>query len=75
MAKTGLNGNLKWLVTAIVGIVASYAVLAYTVQEMKPKVETAIKHVIEDEIITPQMQSDIDVIQADVKELLKRIPE
>lgn len=73
-----LNGNLKFYIyigLLVASLAASYAVFGRDVIEMKPKVETAMKHVIEDEIITPQIQEDIVEIKADVKELLGRIPE
>lgn len=44
-----LNGNLKWIVTTIAGIIASSAVLVYVVNEMRPEVKLNTEHRIEDE--------------------------
>ena len=44
-----LNGNLKWIVTTLVGIIASAAVLVYVVKEMRPEVKLNTEHRISDE--------------------------
>lgn len=49
MAKIKFNGNLKWIVTTLVGIVASAAVLVYVVKEMRPEVKLNTEHRISDE--------------------------
>lgn len=43
------NGNLKWIVTTIAGIIASSAVLVYVVKEMRPEVKLNTEHRISDE--------------------------
>ncbi len=60
MAKTPLNGNLKWVVTTVAGLVASGAVLAYVVREMRPEVKLNTEHRIKDEAVDQQILDKLD---------------
>ncbi|MCK5606637.1 hypothetical protein KAR91_32345 [Candidatus Pacearchaeota archaeon] len=60
------NNDLKlWLglIVILAGAFASYVTWGRDVEEMKPKVDRAEKHVTEDEILTPLIQRDIEIIQ------------
>ena len=60
MAKTLLNGNLKWVLTTAAGLIASGAVLGYVVKEMRPEVKLNSEHRIKDEAVDQQILQKLD---------------
>ncbi len=55
MAKLPLNGNLKWVITTVVGIIASCAVLVFVVGEMRPEVKLNTEHRLKGDAIDQQI--------------------